>query len=63
MLKLVPSKFLGIMLQVAAVFLFLAWPFLDRKEERNILKRPLMLAAFIGILIVWTVLTLWGKYS
>jgi ubiquinol-cytochrome c reductase cytochrome b subunit len=63
MLKLVPSKFLGIMLQLAAVFLFLAWPFLDRKEERNILKRPLMLAAFIGILIVWTVLTLWGKYS
>lgn len=63
MLKLVPSKFLGIMLQVIMVVAFLAWPFLDRAEERNILRRPLLLAGFVAALIGWVVLTIWGKYS
>jgi len=63
MLKLVPNKFLGISLQLVLVGIFLLWPFLDTGREDNILKRPLMLLIFFGSLVIWTILTLWGKYS
>lgn len=63
MLKVVPSKFLGIMLQLVLTLLFLAWPFIDTAEERNILKRPRLLAGFIGATIVWVIFTVWGMYS
>ena len=63
MLKLVPNKLLGISIQIGLAAVFLLWPFLDRKEEDNILKRPLLLAVFILALAVWVALTVWGKYS
>lgn len=63
MLKLVPNKLLGITLQMGIAAVFLLWPFFDRKEEDNILKRPLLLAVFILALASWVALTLWGKYS
>ncbi len=63
MLKLVPNKLVGISLQIAMVTLFLLWPFIDRKEEDNILKRRGMLALFIAALVGWIVLTIWGRYS
>jgi ubiquinol-cytochrome c reductase cytochrome b subunit len=63
MLKLVPNKLLGISLQMGLAAVFLFWPFLDRKEEDNILKRPLLLACFILSLAVWVALTVWGEYS
>ncbi|MGC2061403.1 MAG: cytochrome bc complex cytochrome b subunit [Thermodesulfovibrionales bacterium] len=63
MLKLVPNKLLGISLQMGLAAVFLFWPFFDRREENNILKRPLLLAVFIISLTVWVALTAWGKYS
>lgn len=61
MIKLIPNKFLGISLQLILVTLFLFWPFFDTKEERNILKRPLLLSAFLFAVALWVVLTVWGS--
>jgi ubiquinol-cytochrome c reductase cytochrome b subunit len=63
MLKVVPNKLLGISLQMALVTLFILWPFFDTKEEENILKRPFLLTLFLLSIIIWTALTVWGKYS
>ena len=63
MLRLVPNKFLGISLQLILAGIFLIWPFLDKKEEDNIMKRPLLRVTFFVTLIIWIVLTIWGKYS
>ena len=63
MLKLVPNKLLGISIQMALVAVLVLWPFLDTKDEDNILKRPLLLALFVLSLIIWAALTAWGRYS
>ncbi|MEC4684281.1 MAG: cytochrome bc complex cytochrome b subunit [Nitrospirota bacterium] len=63
MLKLIPNKFLGISMQIALIGTFLLWPFFDTKTERNILKRPLLLATFTASLVLWVVLTMWGRSS
>ena len=63
MLKLVPNKFVGVVLQIIMVALFLLWPFLDVKKEDNIVKRRGLLAFFIAAIIVWVILSIWGKYS
>ncbi len=62
MLKLIPNKFLGISVQVIFVAVFLIWPFIDTKEKKNILKRPFLLTVVICCLVLWLVLTIWGKY-
>jgi ubiquinol-cytochrome c reductase cytochrome b subunit len=63
MLKAVPSKFLGVALQMIATLLFLAWPFVDTAEERNILRRRRLLAFFIVAVVAWLFFTVWGHYS
>jgi ubiquinol-cytochrome c reductase cytochrome b subunit len=63
MLRIIPSKVLGILMQIAVVCLFVLWPLLDRKEEDNILRRPALLAVFILSIAVLAVLSIWGKYS
>jgi ubiquinol-cytochrome c reductase cytochrome b subunit len=63
MLKMVPNKFVGVSLQIIMVGLFLVWPFLDVKKEDNILKRRGLFALFIAAIIVWVILSIWGKYS
>ncbi len=63
MLKLIPNKFLGIFIELLLLGVFLLWPFLDTKEERNIMRRPLLLGVFLLTLTLWILLTLWGKYS
>ncbi|MBI5639057.1 MAG: cytochrome bc complex cytochrome b subunit [Nitrospirae bacterium] len=63
MLKLIPNKLLGISIQMALVAVVILWPFLDTKDEDNILKRPLLLAIFVLSLTAWAVLTVWGHYS
>lgn len=62
MLKLIPNKFLGISMQVIFVTVFLIWPFIDTKEQKNILKRPYLLTVVICCLVIWVVLTVWGGY-
>ncbi len=61
-LKLIPNKFLGIAVQLVLVAVFICWPYLDRSRERNILKRPLMLAVFLATITAWIVLTIRGTY-
>ena len=61
--KIIPNKFFGISLQVLLALIFLLWPYLDTKEEKNILKRPLLVIFFILALTVWFSLTLWGRHS
>jgi len=63
MLKIIPNKFLGISLQVVIVAVFILWPFLEKKEETNIRKRPWLLWSSILALVLWIVFTVWGKYS
>jgi quinol-cytochrome oxidoreductase complex cytochrome b subunit len=48
---------------MALVAVLVLWPFLDTKDEVNILKRPLLLALFVLSLIIWAALTVWGRYS
>lgn len=62
MLKLMPNKFLGITIELLIVCLFLFWPFLDTKKERNMLRRPALLSVFIFSLALWFLLTIWGRY-
>lgn len=62
MLKLIPNKFLGISIELGLLAVFLLWPFFDTKEERNIVKRPMLLTVFIISLALWTLLTIWGSY-
>jgi len=62
MLKLIPNRFLGIALQVVLVAVFILWPFLDQSEKHNLLKRPLLLACFLGTIVVWIGLSIWGSY-
>jgi len=63
MLKIIPNNFLAISVQLVLIGTFLLWPFFDTKTERNILKRPLLLAAFTASLLLWVVLTVWGRSS
>ncbi|MGB8991993.1 MAG: cytochrome bc complex cytochrome b subunit [Desulfobaccales bacterium] len=62
MLKLIPNKFFGIALQLALVTVFIIWPFLDKSGKANILKRPVLLALFLGTIGVWVGLTIWGSH-
>jgi ubiquinol-cytochrome c reductase cytochrome b subunit len=62
MLKLIPNRFLGIALQLALVVVFILWPFIDRSQKHNILKRPPLLALFLVTLVIWVGITLWGSY-
>ena len=60
MLKLIPSKFFGITLQLIMVLIFMFWPFIDKGPERNILKRPVLLSVFIATTLLWIILTIIG---
>jgi quinol-cytochrome oxidoreductase complex cytochrome b subunit len=61
-LKLIPSKLIGILFQLILISVFILWPFLDRSPRRNLVKRPLMLSVFGGTVLAWIVLTIWGSY-
>jgi len=63
MLRLIPNKFFGISIQIILIGIFLFWPFIDIKKERNIFKRPVLLSFIILLLATWAILTIWGRYS
>lgn len=62
-LKIFPNELIGLSLQGAAMTFLALLPFIDRGPERNPLKRPLFLACFIGGLLLWIGLSIWGHYS
>jgi len=61
MLKIIPNKFLGIIIQVALFLVFLLWPFFDTEKEKNIMKRPLLRSLFLVSFILWLILMFWGR--
>jgi ubiquinol-cytochrome c reductase cytochrome b subunit len=62
-LKLFPSEFLGLAVQVLAVTLLLVLPFLDRSPERRPARRPLFVTAYVLGLALFIALSVWGHYS
>ncbi len=61
MLKIIPNKFLGIIIQLALFLVFLLWPFFDTEKEKNIMKRPLLRSLFLFSFILWLILMFWGR--
>lgn len=61
LLKLIPNKFFGIMIQMILIIVFLLWPFLDIQKEKNVLKRPVLRGVFLFLLVTWVVLLFWGR--
>jgi ubiquinol-cytochrome c reductase cytochrome b subunit len=61
--KIIPNKFFGITLQVLLAVIFMTWPYLDTKEEKNILRRPFLILFLVIVLAAWATLTIWGRYS
>jgi ubiquinol-cytochrome c reductase cytochrome b subunit len=59
-LRLIPSKTLGIAIQGVAVMLLVALPFLDRGERRHILERPFFLAGVCIVVAGLVLLTFLG---
>ena len=62
LIREIPNKFLGIGIQLVLLLMFLFWPFLDVTAEKNIRKRPILLGFFTAAILVWIVLTIWGRY-
>jgi len=62
MIKLIPSKLLGITAQLIFLIVFLFWPFIDRSPQRNILKRPFLFWGIISFICLWITLTILGGY-
>lgn len=61
MLKIIPNKFIGVLIQVIMLMVFLFWPFLDREREKNILRRPVLRGLFLAALAFWVLLMFWGR--
>jgi ubiquinol-cytochrome c reductase cytochrome b subunit len=61
MLKVIPNKFLGIIVQLALFLVFLLWPFFDTEKEKNIMKRPVLRSLFLFSFILWLILMFWGR--
>lgn len=61
MLKIVPNKFLGVIIQVVLFVLFLFWPFFDREKEKNIMRRPFLRSMFLAAFALWIILMYWGR--
>jgi ubiquinol-cytochrome c reductase cytochrome b subunit len=61
MLKLIPHKFFGIILEGLLIVAFVLWPFLDTRGGGNLLSRPLLRLLFPLMVAVWLVLTIWGN--
>jgi ubiquinol-cytochrome c reductase cytochrome b subunit len=62
-LKIFPVEIIGLSVQGAAMTFLALLPFIDRGGERHPLKRPLFLTAFIGGILLWIGLSVWGHYS
>lgn len=62
-LKVFPNELLGLMVQGAAMTFLALLPFIDRGKERHPLKRPVFLACFIGGIILYAAMAIWGHYS
>ncbi|MGE5808538.1 MAG: cytochrome b [Nitrospirota bacterium] len=60
-LRLIPNKFFGILLQIILAVIFLFWPFLDTQREKNLMKRPVLRGVFVFLLASWVFLLFLGR--
>lgn len=62
MLKLIPNKFLGIIMQIMIVGFFLLWPFFDTEKEGPVWRTSVLRIIFIFLLLLWVVLMYLGRF-
>jgi len=62
-LKLVPSEFLGVMVQGLVVTLIFLLPFWERTKPKPLRKRPVFIAVVALCVLAYIGLTIWGKFS
>lgn len=63
LIKTIPNEFVGINLQALFVLALVAWPFLDLGAEgKPVTQRPFAAVFFLGALVLWIALTIWGGY-
>lgn len=62
-LKIVKPDWFALLLQGAFCALLILWPFLDRKPERDIRRRPVLLVGTTVTILVLIALSVWGKVS
>ncbi|MBI3355041.1 MAG: cytochrome b subunit of the bc complex [Nitrospirae bacterium] len=62
-LRLVPSKALGLTVQAIAILAIILLPFWDTGAERNFRKRPLFAIIAAISVLAYMALTIWGMYS
>ncbi|UCG78738.1 MAG: cytochrome bc complex cytochrome b subunit [Nitrospirota bacterium] len=58
LIRIIPNKFIGISMLLLISAVFLLWPFIDMKEERDLGKRPYLRASIIAGVVIWLALTL-----
>ncbi|MGD2079554.1 MAG: cytochrome bc complex cytochrome b subunit [Nitrospirota bacterium] len=60
LVKIIPSEFIGGIIHVIFMVVFLFWPFFDSKRERRLSHRPFLLGVFLASIVLWFILTIWG---
>ncbi|MEJ2314068.1 MAG: cytochrome b N-terminal domain-containing protein [Nitrospirota bacterium] len=60
LVKIIPSKFIGGIINVIFMVVFLFWPFFDSRRERRLSHRPFLLSIFLASIVLWFILTMWG---
>ncbi|MBT1074564.1 cytochrome b [Geobacter grbiciae] len=62
-LKVFPNELLGLLVQGAVMTFLALLPFIDKGRERHPFKRPLFLACFVGGILLYVAMAVWGHYS
>lgn len=62
-LRIFPDKFLGLAVQVVVMTFLALLPFIDRTRERRPAKRPLFLVCYVGGILIFIALSIWGHYT
>ena len=62
-LRIFPDKFLGLAVQVIAMTFLALLPFIDRTRERRPARRPIFLVCYVGGILIFVALSIWGHYA
>lgn len=62
-LKIFPSKLVGLGVQVVFMTFLALLPFIDRGPERRPAKRPLFVTCYVLTILVFVAISIWGHYS
>ncbi|BDV43325.1 cytochrome b [Geotalea uraniireducens] len=62
-LKVFPSEVIGLLVQGVAMTFLALLPFIDRGKERHPLKRPVFMGCFVGGILLYFAMMIWGHFS